>query len=41
VVYEKGWRKPEIVKFEQCRAVVAESGQKLNFNKTSLILFKE
>ena len=31
MVYEKGWRKPEIVKFEQCRAVVAESGQKLNF----------
>lgn len=37
VVYERGWRKPELVNFARCRAMVAEVVQKSNFKAGDIV----
>jgi hypothetical protein len=37
VIYDKGWRKPETVKYEQCRTILAESGPKTNFKAGDIV----
>jgi hypothetical protein len=37
VAYDKGWRKPESVKFERCRAILADSGQKTTFKAGDVV----
>ena len=38
VVYERNWRKPERVKFEQCRAVLTDGGiNKQNFKAGDIV----
>jgi hypothetical protein len=37
VIYNKGWRKPGMVKYEQCRTILTDCGQKTKFKAGDIV----